>query len=276
MPLKDVKYKYDQTILKVFGYGENKKIKVIRMNCLRTAGIEDDTEVFCVRGTVNDEKLEESIIRAKNKIFELAFCNPWQYFFTGTIDGSKYDRTDLNKFHKDLTKWLSNQGQKLGCKIDYLLIPELHTDGKSWHIHGFINGLPQSELKQFVIGDTMGKALAEKVKNGDIVYNWLAYQKKFGFCDLEPIRNQEAVSKYITKYINKNLASSVTELNAHLYYHSRGLQMAETIKKGTMSANIVPTYTNDYCSVSWLDYTDELLQELKQSFIDIDYYKTRR
>ena len=41
LPLKDVKYKRDQTILKVYGYGENKKIKVIRMNLLRTAGVED-------------------------------------------------------------------------------------------------------------------------------------------------------------------------------------------------------------------------------------------
>ena len=122
----------------------------------------------------------------------------------------------------------------------------------------------------------MGKALADKVSKGDIVYNWLAYQNKFGFCDLEPIRNAEAVSKYITKYINKNLATSVKELNAHLYYHSRGLQMAQTIKKGTMFADIVPTYTNDYCSVAWLDYSDELLAELQQSFIDIDYYKTHR
>ena len=39
MPLKDVKYKRDQTILKVYGYGDNKKIKVIRMNWLRTAGM---------------------------------------------------------------------------------------------------------------------------------------------------------------------------------------------------------------------------------------------
>lgn len=276
MPLKDVKYKYNQSIIKVFGYGENKKIKVITMNCLRTAGIEDDSEIFALRGSVNDEKLDESIIRAKNKIFELAFCNPWQYFFTGTLNPKLYDRTDLKKYHKDLTKWLANQGQKFGCKIDFLLIPELHTDGKSWHIHGFINGLPDTELKQFVIGDKMGKALADKVYKGDIVYNWLAYQNKFGFCDLEPIRNAEAVSKYITKYINKNLATSVKELNAHLYYHSRGLQMAQTIKKGTMLADIAPTYTNDYCSVAWLDYSDELLTNLQQSFIDIDYYKTHR
>ena len=52
--------------------------------------------------------------------------------------------------------------------------------------------------------------------------------------------------------------------------------MAQTIKKGTMFADIVPTYTNDYCSVAWLDYSDELLAELQQSFIDIDYYKTHR
>ena len=52
--------------------------------------------------------------------------------------------------------------------------------------------------------------------------------------------------------------------------------MAQTIKKGTMLADIAPTYTNDYCSVSWLDYSDQLLAELQQSFIDIDYYKTHR
>lgn len=266
MPLKEPKYKYNQTILKVFGYGENKKIKVINMNILRTSGVECDDDISILRGSVNDAKLEESIIRAKNTIFELAFCNQWQYFFTGTLNPNKYDRTDLKKFHKDLTQWIVNQNKKLNCKIDYLFIPELHTDGKSWHIHGFINGLPPNELKQFVVGDTMGKTLADKVLKGDTVFNWLSYSNKFGFCDLEPIKNAEAVSKYITKYINKNLANSVTELNAHLYYHSRGLNKAITIKKGSMSENIPPTYANDYCSISWLDYSEEMLNELKQSF----------
>lgn len=275
MPLKDLKYKYNQAILKVYGYGENKKIKVIRMNCLRTAGVEDDSDFYALRGTVNEGKLQENIIRTKQKIFELAFCNPWDYFFTATLDQKKYDRTDLDRFHKDLTQWLRDQGKKLGCKIYFLLIPELHEDGKSWHMHGFIYGLPVDELHQFQIGDVMGKVLAEKVKKGDVVYNWPSYARKFGFCDLEPIRNAEAVSKYITKYINKNLAHSVTELNAHQYYHSRGLKMAQTVKKGAMAATITPTYENEYCSVAWLDYSEELLQELSSSFLDIDYYNTR-
>ena len=54
MPLKDVKYKRDQTILKVYGYGDNKKIKVVRLNWLRTAGVEDDEEYRAPKGYVHD------------------------------------------------------------------------------------------------------------------------------------------------------------------------------------------------------------------------------
>lgn len=265
--LKDTKYKYDQYVLKVFGYGENKRIKLIHMNVLRNEGVEDENDKGKVRG-VNSEKLEESICRTRSKIFELAFCNPWSWFFTGTLDPKKYDRTDLKKFHSDLTNWLRQYNRYHGTQIKFLLIPELHSDGKSWHMHGFFYDLPQEHLTRFQIGDRMGKALAEKVKNGDEVYNWCAYQKKFGFCDLEPIRNAEAVSKYITKYISKNLATSVTELNAHMYYHSRGLQFAQTIKKGSMSTaiDIEPSYSNDYCTVYWLPYSEELLNDLKNGF----------
>lgn len=276
MPLKDVKYKRDQTILKVYGYGDNKKIKVVRLNWLRTAGIEDDDECRASKGSVHDSKLDDNIRRAKNAIFEYAFCNPWDWFFTGTLDPQKYDRTNLDKFHKDLTDWLREYGRYHKIKIKFLLVPERHSDGISWHIHGFLHGLPKEHLKQFVVGDVMGKALAEKVKKGDVVYNWLPYAQKFGFCDLEPIRNAEAVSKYMTKYINKNLASSVKDLNAHLYYHSRGLNKAQVIKKGTMVAPIVPTYENEYCSVAWLDYSEKLLHELSSSFLGIDYCKTRK
>lgn len=275
MPLKDVKYKRDQTILKVYGYGDNKKIKVVRLNWLRTAGIEDDDECRIPKCSVNDSKLDDNIRRAKNAIFEYAFCNPWDWFFTGTLDPQKYDRTNLDKFHRDLTKWFSNYGRIYNVSIKFLLVPEKHSDGISWHIHGFLHGLPKEHLKQFVVGDVMGKGLAEKVKRGDVVYNWLPYAKKFGFCDLEPIKNPEAVSKYMMKYINKNLASSVKDLNAHLYYHSRGLNRAEVIKKGVMVAPITPTYENEYCSVAWLDYSQELLQKLSSSFLSVDYYKIR-
>ena len=265
--LKDRAYNYDQTLLKVFGSGENKKIKLVRMNYLKTSGIELD-DIEYVRGQVNENKINESILRSKSKIFELAFCNPWDWFFTGTINPNKQDRTDLELFHKQLTQWLRNYNRLNNLNIKFLFVPEKHEDGKSWHIHGFIYGLPVEHLKQFQVGDVMGKGLADKVQKGDIVYNWLAYFNRFGFCDLEPIRNQEAVSKYVTKYINKELANSVTELNAHTYYHSRGLKFAELKKRGTMNwDSIAPTYENDYCSVVWLDYSEELYNNLLNKYI---------
>ncbi len=265
--LKDRAYNYDQTLFKVFGEGKDKKIKLVRMNYLKTSGIELDNIEY-VRGTVNENKINESILRSKSKIFELAFCNPWDWFFTGTINPNKQDRTDLELFHKQLTQWLRDYNKKYKLNIKFLFVPEKHKDGKSWHIHGFIYGLPVEHLIQFQVGDKMGKGLADKVMQGDIVYNWQAYFNRFGFCDLEPIRNHEAVSKYVTKYINKELANSVTELNAHTYYHSRGLKFAELIKKGTMIwEDIAPTYENDYCSLVWLDYSEELYNNLLNKYI---------
>ena len=99
---KDRAFNYDQTIFKVYGYGDNKKIKLVRMNYLKTKGIEiDDIEFY--RGSANDSKIIESILRSKGKIFELAFCNPWQWFFTGTINPNKhFDSVLENEFFQKL------------------------------------------------------------------------------------------------------------------------------------------------------------------------------
>lgn len=264
MPLKEQKYKYNQTILKRFSNGENIKYKLITCKCLRNSGVEDDNDKG-KRCTVNDEKTDESISRTRARIFELAYCNTWQWFFTATLDPKKYVRTDLTRFHKALTQWLRDYNKKHNLNIKFILIPELHSDGVSWHIHGLLSGLPVDHLKQFVIGDKMSVKLAKKVENGELLYNWLPYAEKFGFCDLEPIRSHEAVSKYITKYISKSLENSVKDLNAHMYYCSRGLNRAEIIKKGTMSANIVPDFESDYCRISWLENNPLIIDEVLSS-----------
>lgn len=269
--LRQPLYSQNQTFVKLLGCNDDYDIKVVTMRNVRNSGLViDNDDVKYVRCTKNDVKLEESISRSRTKIYEIARCNEWDYFITLTVNSQKYDRTDLDKFHKDLTQWFRNYSKKHGIKISFLLVPELHSDGKSWHMHGLIKGIPLHLLKQFKIGDTMGKVLAEKVKNGDIVYNWIDYMNKFGFCDLEPIRSYDGVSKYITKYINKDLASSVKELNAHLYYCSRGLSRALTVKKGTMKKgtlpfDIVPDFENDFCSISTYPYDDTLFNSLVSS-----------
>lgn len=257
--LKDKEFLYDKTYAKLYECENIKKVKLVLMKQVHNSNIEAPQKDCSNRGKVNDAKLSENISRTKQKIFELSFCNPWQFFFTGTLNSKKYNRSDLEKFHKDFSKWISNLNRLNGWNIKYLVVPELHSDGESWHLHGFIMGLPLDGLQEFKIGDKMGKAIAEKVKNGEIVYNWLAYQQKFGFCDLELIRNHEAVAKYVTKYINKELAKNVTSLNAHQYYRSRGLQGAKELKKEPIDwRSISPDFSNEYCKIKWLDYNDYL------------------
>lgn len=151
-------YEYDQTLLKVFGDGENKKIKLVRMNFLKNSGLEIDKKLMCERGKINDSKINESILRSKSKIFELAFCNDWDWFFTGTINPNKQNRTDLELFHKQLTQWLRDYNKKYDLDIKFLFVPEKHSDGKSWHVHGFLYGLPIDHLTQFKVRGYYGKS----------------------------------------------------------------------------------------------------------------------
>lgn len=304
-------YRTNQTIVKVFGTGDNKKIKVITLNALRVSGAvvgngftdPAQAELYRVRlerlrddpdnrelaesvyelalwarppcapagedpDTLEYEKMREAKSRARARIFDYAFCNEWQWFFTGTLNSAKYDRKDLNVWHKDLTQWLRNYARlRKMPKIDFLLIPELHADGKSWHMHGLINGLPAEQLQQFRIGDQMSSRLAQKVKRGEVLYNWIPYMHKFGFCDLEPVKDAEAVSLYCTKYITKSLQHSVKDAGAHLYYHSRGLKSSELVAVGDYGGEALPdpVYKNDFCSVVWLPYNQENIMKLRRA-----------
>lgn len=201
---------------------------------------------------VNNEKLKSNIIRAKSKVFEYAYCNEFDYFVTLTIDPRKYDRSDLKGYYKDFTQFLRDYRKKHKVSIQYLFIPELHEDGKSWHMHGLIKGIDEVHLKQFTLDDNIPLKLKKLIKKGQLIYNWEHYAKKFGYVSLGKIRSQEAVCKYITKYINKALANTIKELNAHLYYCSKGLEKAVEIKRGTLSAKSIPwDFENDYVKVAW-------------------------
>ena len=165
---KDREFLYDETYAKLYECGNTKKVILVLMKQVHNCNIVAPPKDCSNRGQVNDEKLSENISRTKQKIFELAFCNPWQFFFTGTLDDKKYNRTDLEKFHKDFSKWIQNYNRLHDCNIKFLVVPELHKDGKSWHLHGFLMGLPVEHLKQFKVGDRMGKAITDKVMNGDV------------------------------------------------------------------------------------------------------------
>lgn len=141
-------------------------------------------------------KFSQALSRARSVVTQVIICNDWQYFFTGTIDGSKFDRYNLSSFYKAFSQWIRDQNKKYRIKIQYLFIPELHKDG-AWHLHGVIRGIPDYLTQPFIPGFHPRKLIEHNF------INWPGYSAKFGFCSLAPIRDLIAVGFYITKYILK-------------------------------------------------------------------------
>ena len=239
-------FEYDITTVRSF----NGRLKLVRHNALRTKGIED-VDQHARKGSVSDVKSDNNISRAKNRVFELALCNPWNIFLTFTLDPKKYNRNDLGKFRKDLSQFVRDYNKKYGLAIKYLLIPEEHKKG-GWHMHGFLMGLPDEHLRLFTLSEKLPKYIREKLKSGQAVYEWEPYRKKFGFCDLEVVKDQFAVSAYVTKYITKDLDRTVRESGAHLYYCSQGLSRSVVIFRGKANDGLVYDYESDYNSIKWL------------------------
>lgn len=247
-PIYENTHKFEYDITTVRSY--NGRLKLVRHNALRTKGIED-VDQHTRKGSVSDVKSDNNISRAKNRVFELALCNPWNIFLTFTLDPRKYDRDDLKKFQKDVGQFIRDYNKKYDLCIKYLLIPEEHKKG-GWHMHGFLMGLPDEHLRLFTLSEKLPKYIREKLKNGQAVYEWEPYRKKFGFCDLEKVKDQFAVSAYVTKYITKDLDRTVRESGAHLYYCSQGLARSVVVFRGKANDGLVYDYESDYNSIKWL------------------------
>jgi len=88
-----------------------------------------------------------------------------------------------------MSNWFKNQRKK-GNNFSYLIVSEFHKDGVSLHFHALIKG--HLNLKQTNI-----------FQKGRRIYNIKDY--KLGHTTVVKIDNQEAVSKYIRKYITKDM-----------------------------------------------------------------------
>lgn len=182
-----------------------------------------------MQAVVDKQRLSQSLSRTRRVVLELALCNDWKWFVTLTI--GKRDRTDLHAYYQKFREFLKYQQEKHGVKIRYLLIPELHSDGMSWHMHGFMGAEMDPFLVSFAQMDRDGytgpdgKKLPRKlIRKG--YYDWPEYSKRFGFCSFGEIRNQTATAFYATKYITKSFQQEARKSGQNLYYASQGLERA--------------------------------------------------
>lgn len=198
------------------------------------------------------KRLDNNISRARARVYELAACNDWDWFFTGTLDQQKYDRYNLPKWQKDFSQWLRNQRRLKGWNIAYLLIPERHKNG-AWHMHGLFAGIPADGLRLFDITENIPARLKKQLEGGKKLYDWTAYRQKFGWVTLAEIEDPDRCASYISKYITKTLGGASMDCGSHLYYASRGLAGADLVAEGYITEGVVWDWEGEYCKIKWFD-----------------------
>ena len=238
MAIKSTPKKSDQFIIKDLWDGTYKVISLKRLHdkhIEKTTLEEDEFNDFLgdwlltknvsedvSRETIRETKMKESLSRSKRIIWEYARCNKWDYFVTLTLDEKKIDRKDLAGAVARMGRmiWKLNQsvtGEKWGRqkKVEYVIVPELHKDG-SVHFHGLMRGFHKSDLRI----------------NEHGYIEWKHWREKFGFCNLQEIKDREKVCSYITKYVSKEMCETVKGKGLHVFYASHGLEKPYVIYRG--------------------------------------------
>lgn len=164
--------------------------------------------------------------RAKAKIMDIALCNPFEYFFTWTLNGQLIDRYDIEIVYKKVRVFLSNAVQRKG--FQYVLVPEYHKikDGEeklAIHMHGLCNlGQIKIQPAYYAKGPRAGMQMQDS--SGRPIYNMVDW--KYGFSTCIPLDEQyERAVNYLTKYI----AKSDTKIWGKWYLSSRNLQKSPEI-----------------------------------------------
>lgn len=151
--------------------------------------------------------IASSMGRTINAVYQKARANTWDWFITFTFNPDLVDSMDYGLVVKKLSKWLNNM--KLQCPdMGYIIVPEKHKSGR-FHFHGLFRGC-----------DGLGFVPSGKQTfKGDVIYNVGKY--KLGWTTATKINDQTRVTKYIAKYISKDLVQ--VAFNKRRYWASRNL-----------------------------------------------------
>lgn len=186
--------------------------------------IERDNELFEVYSfmafsskSLEDIKQENAVHsfytsfnRTKNKIYNYARDNVWEWFLTFTFDPKIIDSFNYDIIVKCMTDFLRYIGNHSSSKTKYLIVPERHKSGR-YHLHGVFSNMDMSLWKMKFSGHT--------TKGGLPIYNISGFP--FGFTTATQVQSSVRVSHYIAKYITKDMFDSIK--NKKRYWSTRNL-----------------------------------------------------
>ncbi|WP_101696661.1 rolling circle replication-associated protein [Clostridium minihomine] len=191
---------------------------------------------------MSNEVRGDSLKRAKEACFDIAFCNDFTWFITWTLNKEEIDRYNPDEVSKKLRTFLNNKVKRNSAR--YIIIPEYHADGKGIHMHGLLTG-------DFLMKDS-GKC----TQSGKTIYNMP--QWKYGWSTaIELDGSKVAVAKYITKYITKDFKKIFGS-----FYYAGG--------KGLIRKPQVQLFDSDFNAVK----VDKIFKpsewNVKYKYIDVD------
>lgn len=165
---------------------------------------EEKEEKFLSRQ--NTDPRDDSILRAKRRVFDLVYINSFKYFVTLTFDLTKgLNPRNPVEVRKAVQDFVKNRVHRNG--LQYILVPEYHTQ-KEWeqskrlHLHGFFNE-PEKGLTFIPAINEYGNLVFSK--SGRQVYNVTEWADEYGFTTACRVDSDLSnCAKYITKYITKN------------------------------------------------------------------------
>lgn len=164
-----------------------------------------------------ERSLQSSYNRTKQSIYGIARANKWDYFVTLTFSPDKVDRSDLDSISKKFNDFMSNLRKRKCPDIKYIFVPELHSDGINYHLHGLIANCDSCSFMDSGKKDNAGRT----------IYNFENW--KFGFSTATKVSDTNRASGYITKYITKELCS--VGFNKRRYWNSKNCLKAEDVKE---------------------------------------------
>lgn len=169
--------------------------------------IERDNELFEVYSfmafsskSLEDIKQENAVHsfytsfnRTKNKIYNYARDNVWEWFLTFTFDPKIIDSFNYDIIVKCMTDFLRYIGNHSSSKTKYLIVPERHKSGR-YHLHGVFSNIDMSLWKMKYSGHT--------TKGGLPIYN--------SHSDSLPLRRFKVLSAYLI--ISRNTLQKICSI----------------------------------------------------------------
>lgn len=204
-----------------------------------------------------EENEIRSFNRTKQKIYEYARCTKWEKFITLTFNQEKVDRYNFDECSRVARRWLNNQ-RRNAPDLQYLLVPELHKDG-AIHFHGL---LARTGTMKFT---DSGK----RTKDKQVIYNMGAW--KYGFTTAIDVYNTHGVSKYIGKYITKELCGLAKGKQRYFVSSNMDTPSNSTflVSSDEDFIDLLQTLVNSY----GVEVVHESKPRNKGSFVDVDYYE---